>query len=308
MTPKRRPAARAGTFALVLVLMAVHSFPAAAAPGSADQTTCGAAGRPAGGGDRLTLKRAGKDFLRDTGRIWSSPARIKNRHVAPLLVLAAATTFLIAADEPIRDRFQSYAERHAWVGDVSPVITQLGGPAGLATAGVFFGAGLIFKDVRARDTGYMAASAILQCFLVDNVLKGLTGRQRPFVAGGEDHWSGPAAILKRFDGGNRDLYGSFPSGHSAAAFSLATVIALQYRHSGWVPVVAYSLAAGVGLSRMALDKHWASDVLVGAVVGHLVARLVVRDHERRRRVVPMLACTGRGIALSVFCDLGPDGP
>jgi membrane-associated phospholipid phosphatase len=72
--------------------------------------------------------------------------------------------------------------------------------------------------------------------------------------------------------------------------------------------VAYSLAAGVGLSRMALDKHWASDVLVGAVVGHMVARLVVRDHERRRRIVPLLACTGRGIALSVFCDLDPDGP
>jgi membrane-associated phospholipid phosphatase len=288
--------------------MAVHSLPAAAAPGSPGQAAADAAGRPAKGGDPLTLKQAGKDFLSDAGRIWSSPARVKNRSVGPLIVLAAATTFLIAADEPIRDRVQSYAERHAWVGDVSPVITQLGGPAGFATAGAFFGAGLLFKDVRARDTGYLAASAILQCFLVDNVLKGLTGRQRPFVASGEDHWAGPAAIVKRLEGADANRYGSFPSGHSASAFSLATVVALQYRHCGWVPVVAYSLAAGVGLSRMALDKHWASDVLVGAVVGHMVARLVVRDHERRRRIVPLLACTGRGIALSVFCDLDPDGP
>jgi membrane-associated phospholipid phosphatase len=72
--------------------------------------------------------------------------------------------------------------------------------------------------------------------------------------------------------------------------------------------LAYSLAAGVGLSRMTLDKHWASDVLVGAALGHLVGRLVVRGHDRRRRVVPMLACTGRGVALSLFCDLDPDGP
>ncbi|MGZ5555581.1 MAG: hypothetical protein ACXW3H_07515, partial [Candidatus Aminicenantales bacterium] len=53
------------------------------------------------------------------------------------------------------------------------------GAAGFATAGAFFGTGLLFKDTRARDTGYLAASAILQSFLVDNVLKGLTGRQRP---------------------------------------------------------------------------------------------------------------------------------
>jgi membrane-associated phospholipid phosphatase len=308
MTPKRRTAVRAGTFALILVVMAVHSLPAAAAPGSPGQAAADAAGRPAKGGDPLTLKQAGKYFLNDAGRIWSSPARIKNKHVAPLIVLAAATTFLITADEPIRDEVQSYAEKHRWVGDVSPVITQFGGRIGFATAGVFFGAGLIFKDGRARDTGYMAASAILQSFLVSNFLKAVTGRQRPFVADGVDHWSGPARILKRFGGGDGDHYASFPSGHSATAFSLATVVALQYRHHGWVPVVAYSLAAGVGLSRMTLDKHWASDVLVGAVVGHLVARLVVRDHERRRRIVPLLACTGRGIALSVFCDLDPDGP
>jgi membrane-associated phospholipid phosphatase len=142
---------------------------------------------------------------------------------------------------------------------------------------------------------------------VDSFLKGLTGRQRPFVADGQDHWAGPAGFFKRFERGGGGLYGSFPSGHSAAAFSLATVIALQYRHHAWVPVVAYTLAAGVGLSRLALDLHWASDAAVGAVIGHFVARLVVSNHHRRRRIVPMLACTGRGVSLSVFWDLDRTG-
>ena len=73
----------------------------------------------------------------------------------------------------------------------------------------------------------------------------------------------------------------------------------------WVPVVAYTLAAGVGLSRMALDRHWSSDVFVGAIVGHFIGRLVVRDHGRQRRLTPMLAWTGRGFAISVFYDLEP---
>jgi hypothetical protein len=43
------------------------------------------------------------------------------------------------------------------------------------------------------------------------------------------------------------------------------------------------------------------------VVGHLVARLVVRDYAGRRRLTPMLACSPRGFAVSLFYDLGPAG-
>jgi membrane-associated phospholipid phosphatase len=139
--------------------------------------------------------------------------------------------------------------------------------------------------------------------LVDNVFKVLAGRRRPYVADGEDHWGGPAAFFKA---GGEDAR-SFPSGHTATAFALATVVSLQYRRSGWVPVVAYGLAAGVGLSRVALDKHWASDVLVGAAVGHFVGRLVVRDHDRRKRLVTLVACSPRGFSVSLFYDLGPAG-
>ena len=291
----------AGLAVILAFTTAAAAFPGEArAEGQATRETA----RPASDqADRLTPGLAGREFLGDAGRIWSSPARIGDKDVLPLIGLVAAATFLIAADEPIRDGVKKFADRHTWVGDVSSVVTQAGGLAGFATAGAFFGVGLVFKDTRARDTGYLAASAMLQCFIVDAAAKSLSGRRRPFVADGADHWAGPAAFFKRFEKGQWDSYSSFPSGHSAAAFSLATVVALQYRHTGWVPVVAYTLAGGVGLSRMALDRHWASDVFVGAVVGHLVARLVVRNHERYRRVAPMIACTGRGFAISLTYDL-----
>ena len=251
------------------------------------------------------LKRAARDFIEDTGRIWSSPFRIKDRQVGPLIALAAATVFLIAADEDIRGAFQGYVARHPWVDDVGPVVTQMGSLGAAATAGIFFGAGLIFKDERARDTGYLAACAMAQSFLVAQALKGLTGRQRPDVADGADHWSGPTGFFKRYDPDYDGLYDSFPSGHTATAFSLATVVALQYRRRPWVPILAYTIAAGVGLSRVTMDRHWMSDVFVGAVVGHLVARLVVRGHARRQRLVPVLGCSGRGITLGFYYNLDP---
>ncbi len=303
MAPKNGLLLRAQAAGLALALILGSAAAAQVSPRSAGRTAAPSDGPAAGTADRFTLKEAGREFLSDTGRIWSSPARIKAKYIVPLVGLAAATAVLIASDESIRDGVQTFAGKHAWVGDVAPVITEMGGLAGFATAGAFFGAGLIFKDARARDTGYLAANAIVQSFLVDSFLKGMFGRQRPLAADGEDHWAGPGGFFKRFEKGQGDYYTSFPSGHSAAAFSLATVIALQYRHRVWVPVVAYTIATGVGLSRMTMDRHWASDVAIGAVVGHFVARLVVRNHERRHRVLPMLACTGRAVAFSVFVGL-----
>jgi membrane-associated phospholipid phosphatase len=72
-----------------------------------------------------------------------------------------------------------------------------------------------------------------------------------------------------------------------------------------VPILAYTIAAGVGLTRVTMDRHWMSDVFVGAVVGHFVARLVVRSHTRRQRLVPVLGCSGRGITLGFYYSLDP---
>jgi len=294
---KSRLNSRAATAALLV--LAILAVPLAA------QTAGAAAGLPGEEKKPPVLKKAARDFVEDTGRIWSSPFRIKERHVAPLILVTAATGILIAADEDIRGAFKSYADEHGWVQDVGPVITQMGALGAAATAGIFFGAGLIFKDERARDTGYLAACAMAQSFLVEHALKGLTGRQRPYVADGEDHWAGPTGFFKRYDPDYDGLYDSFPSGHAATAFSLATVVALQYHHRPWVPVLAYTIAAGVGLSRVTMDRHWMSDVFVGAVVGHLVARLVVRGHARRQRLVPVLGCSGRGITLGFYYSLDP---
>jgi membrane-associated phospholipid phosphatase len=56
---------------------------------------------------------------------------------------------------------------------------------------------------------------------------------------------------------------------------------MQYQKSVWVPIVAYTVATGVALSRVTENKHWLSDSLVGSFLGHVIGRLVVRNHRSR---------------------------
>ena len=64
---------------------------------------------------------------------------------------------------------------------------------------------------------------------------------------------------------------SFPSGHSAISFCLATVIAMRYPQMRYIAFIA---AALVALSRMYLGVHYPSDVTVGAFLGVLIGYLV----------------------------------
>jgi membrane-associated phospholipid phosphatase len=75
----------------------------------------------------------------------------------------------------------------------------------------------------------------------------------------------------RPNGGER----SFPSGHTAFAFTNATVLFNEFQETA--PVLAYSgyaLATTTGAFRMMNNKHWLSDVLVGAGIGIVVTHLV----------------------------------
>jgi membrane-associated phospholipid phosphatase len=69
--------------------------------------------------------------------------------------------------------------------------------------------------------------------------------------------------------------GSFPSGHSASAFAVATVISGRYREHRWVPWVAYGVAAGLSLTRLPDQAHFPSDVFFGAALGYGIGHLVL---------------------------------
>lgn len=100
---------------------------------------------------------------------------------------------------------------------------------------------------------------------------------------------------------------SFPSGHTAQAFTAATFLSREYgNRSIWISVGAYTAASTVGIFRMLNNRHWVSDVLVGAGIGIISTNLVYRTHKNRwgknsktgvLRIDPFSACGSNGISL-----------
>ncbi len=73
------------------------------------------------------------------------------------------------------------------------------------------------------------------------------------------------AKVERPDGSSKN---SFPSGHTATAFMMATMMQKEYGHlSPWVGYGAYSVAMTTGVMRMMNNRHWMSDVMAGAGIG-----------------------------------------
>jgi len=76
-----------------------------------------------------------------------------------------------------------------------------------------------------------------------------------------------ATGVERPDGSNRY---SFPSGHTATAFTGAHILFREYRESSpWISITGYATATLVGVMRILNRKHWVSDVVTGAGVGIL---------------------------------------
>lgn len=106
------------------------------------------------------------------------------------------------------------------------------------------------------------AAAALATGLVGGV-KFAFGRERPYAAG-------TSFEFRPFSGAS-----SFPSGHTAVAFALATAVA-DRTDDPWSDYVLYGAATLTALSRVNDNKHWVSDVLAGGLLGHLSARWVSR--------------------------------
>jgi PAP2 superfamily len=99
---------------------------------------------------------------------------------------------------------------------------------------------------------------------------------------------------------------SFPSGHTAQAFAAATFMHKEYGSRNiWYSVGAYSIASCIGVMRVLNNRHWTSDVLVGAGIGILSTNLAYLTHQykwgKRNRhvtVLPTWHGDGGGVSLT----------
>ena len=127
-----------------------------------------------------------------------------------------------------------------------------------------------------EDLGWHGTEAVILATGVSGVLKGLLGRARPLVSADTN-----PRDFKFGSGFTNDDRTSFPSGHTTVAFAAASSVTSEAQrlwpgHSWIVGPVMYGGATLVGLSRMYHNKHWASDVVLGAGIGTFSGIKVVR--------------------------------
>jgi membrane-associated phospholipid phosphatase len=153
-------------------------------------------------------------------------------------------------------------------------------------------AGLFLEDTWIRETALLSGTAALYAMILTRVLKPVVGRARPFTGEGKGsfhHFS------------FSDRFNSFPSGHSVAAFSVATVLARQIDNVA-VTIGLYTLASSTALSRVYTGQHWFSDVVFGGIMSTCLTHSLIdwfeglpeQNTQAGFRIVPL----GNGVRVA----------
>lgn len=194
-----------------------------------------------------------------------------------------ATLAIRPLDKSVANSLQRPERQRSWAfQQTAKVVRTIAQPGSLIIGTSMYAAGRLTKTDRLAQVGLHGTESLLIGALSADVLKDLFGRERPFVdtiAPDPNDWQ----ILRGFKrGGN---YQSFPSGHTVAAFAAAASVSAEA--SRWYPAATYFVigpllyggAAAVGMSRMYNNRHWASDVIMGAAIGTFAGTKVVRYHH-----------------------------
>jgi len=198
------------------------------------------------------------------------------RFTAEAALATAGSLVLLPVDGRVRSWMQASARQDSrLMHDWADVATPLGSSVPIVAAVGMYGVGRLAHDSVLADVGLHVTEAIGAAGATTLVLKMLVGRARPYVGAHDPHAFGQGRLID-FD----SRYESFPSGHATLAFAMAAgataEISEHWPGKQWVvgPLL-YGVAASVAFARMYDDKHWASDVTAGAVVGTLVGDRVV---------------------------------
>ena len=192
---------------------------------------------------------------------------------------AVATYFVRPLDRKMADALQDSSTQDSRnLHRIAQFVRTTTAPGSYIIGASFYAVGRLSGSDRLASLGLHGTEALLVGEAVGGVIKGVAGRQRPFVTPQD---AKNYKLFRGFLGG--DQYRSFPSGHTVAAFAAAAAVtgetAAWWPDSRWIigPLL-YGGAAATGASRMFDNRHWASDVVVGAGIGTFAGLKVVRYH------------------------------
>ena len=148
-----------------------------------------------------------------------------------------------------------------------------GTASNVVLAGVV-GGGLLAS--RSRGNIAMMVNAVAFTQVTTEWTKALVHRSRPIM-----YTSRATGVMD-----DRDNRRSFPSGHTATAFAVATSYAIMARqqhlpHATRNSILLYAGAGGVGAMRVAAGRHFVTDVVGGAVLGTVVGWVTAKVFPTR---------------------------
>jgi membrane-associated phospholipid phosphatase len=207
----------------------------------------------------------------DQKEFWTAPARLRVKDLKWIAPFAGVTAAFIASDSWWAR--QVPASHVATSKTFSDYVTY----SFIGLGGSSFLFGQVRHDDRLSEAGLLASEAAINSAGIAYLLKETTQRQRPYQGDGNGDF---------FAGGS-----SFPSEHSAIAWSVASVWAHEY--PGWFSqMAAYGLATAVTATRVTAKQHFPSDAIIGSALGWYFGRQVYRAHHD-----PELGGSGWGNAL-----------
>jgi membrane-associated phospholipid phosphatase len=222
-------------------------------------------------GDReVSWRRLPRNLFQDQKDVWLFPVQLgKGMHWLPTIVVTGVTAALIAADAHDTPYFRRTARFEGFNDVLSGRNTSVGM---VIVPTAFLVGGHFCHHSYAEKTALLAGEAYADSAIADIVLKVVTRRLRPSDIPPNGNFADTFFSSRKALSG---IHTSFPSGHAAAAFSIATVFAHRYRRHRWVPWVAYGMAGATSFSRLTTQAHFPSDVFLGAALGFTITEFTV---------------------------------
>ncbi|MGA2697863.1 MAG: capsule assembly Wzi family protein [Terriglobales bacterium] len=201
-----------------------------------------------------------KHVADDQKQFWTEPTRFRVRDLKWAVPFVGVTAGFIASDQWWSKQVPNEPNELTRSLHISEYTTY----AMIGAGGGAFILGQITNSDHMKEAGLLSGEAAINSTGVAYLFKEITQRQRPLEGNGNgDFFSGGA---------------SFPSEHSAIAWSIASVMAHEYP-SPLVQFAAYSAATVVTVTRVTARQHFPSDVIVGSALGWYFGRQVYRKHH-----------------------------
>jgi len=213
--------------------------------------------------------------------------------------VAATTAVLFTQDKAIATYFRGLPQ-----GNFEQVNKYFFDPFGKMYYTIpLMGAFYIYGATAKKDKPKVVAMDFVQASIYSGILvtliKHIGHRHRPYQTDPLNPylWDGPIT--------DDWSHTSFPSGHTIMAFTFAGVLGTHYKKTIWVPILVYGLATAEAYSRMRADKHWASDVLVGAALGYGIGTFVVNQDRCKIKVLPIVSSNFTGLNFGYSFNKAP---